>query len=231
MSAGKPHVLMGIIPPVVLVHVIWAYLFCGYLNLGIVGISIATTISYFLLTIILIVTINGDPELKPCNAPPTLKSFVGFGNYVSTITPSVIAKSATAWSFSAFEFIGCTFSIEASAAMGILNGILPFYKFSAIICMVSVFVLVNYDIGRNDIKNAKILIRNLILENFIITIFIGLLISLNSYSVAALYTHYDEVIVYTAEILKWAMPLCCLMRNTSFFMTVIMINLNKAKET
>jgi len=221
---------MMINPPFVLAHVVWAYFFCGYLNLGIVGISISTTITYALMFVALILTCNKDPAMKECIAAPSWKSFEGFGSYAKTVTPSIITKSVTAWAFSAFEFIGCTFSIEASAAMGILNGILPFFKFSAIICMVSVFVMVNYDIGRSDIKNAKIMIRNLIYENLIITGLVGLIVSLNSYSVAGLYTHYEDIIVYTAEILRWAMPFCFLMRNTSFFMTVILINLNKAKE-
>lgn len=106
------------------IHIIWSYLLVIHFKLEILGVGIATILTYFLNFIIISIYCRFDKEICSGFFFFTRDSFSNIGEYLKVAIPSTIMLCLEWWSLEILAFMAAYISIDATAAYVIILNVL-----------------------------------------------------------------------------------------------------------
>ena len=135
-------------------HFIWCYLFVFVWQWDILGVSIATFITYFLNFAVITIYCRTNKEVKKSFFFFTKESFQELGPYLKIGIPSTTMLCMEWWSFEVLAIMAGYISVEATGAHVIVLNTHVVIIMVPIGAQVASIVTVGHSMGENDYKKA-----------------------------------------------------------------------------
>lgn len=117
----KPHLPMMIIPFTLPLHFLWVYLFVVNLHLEVVGLGIASSISYTSNLIAVIYIISWQDEIKDVQKLNLRSASKNIGSFMRAGLMILFMTCLDIWAMRILETLSATFSVAAAASLGIIT--------------------------------------------------------------------------------------------------------------
>lgn len=152
---GKPMIPMMIQIITLFIHILMCYLLTQVRTFGIIGIALATNLTYILNYIIIQFYLYLTPETKKCLTSYSSNVFEGLGKYVKVAVPTTLMMIFDMWCFFALTLISNYLGVLENAGQVIMiNVMTTLYCIPLGIGGVAC-TLVGRSIGKGKVDSAK----------------------------------------------------------------------------
>ena len=140
-----------------LLHLSLCFVFVNFLDLGINGLGLATSIKDFALILTVMIYANCSSEVKPALSalPWDRESFEGWGEYLKISLPSVIQIGAEWWAFEIIEIMAGNLGVEEQAAQTVIYIVFTTLSMVSVGFSESTGAIIGNCMGANNVPLAK----------------------------------------------------------------------------
>eukprot|EP00347_Sterkiella_histriomuscorum_P003598 403363675 len=186
-----------------IIHVFVLYIMIDTLQMGIIGASIGTIITYSMNSVIVTIYCMMQEDLKESFFFPDRECFENLWEYLKIGVPSAMIISFEYWSFEVQAIYASYISVVAVGSMVILLNALTVVMMIPVGFQIAATVFVGKSMGEGDHKKAikyQILVNSL---NFVVLIFICIICIINSKGVASIFTNQQDLLNTVSDNMKY----------------------------
>ncbi|CDW80126.1 multidrug and toxin extrusion protein 2-like [Stylonychia lemnae] len=179
------------------------YIMVIKLEMGIIGASVGTIITYFLNTIIVTVYCKLNEDLKESFFFPTLECFENLWEYFSMGLPSSAMISLEWWSFEIQAILASYISVVAVGSMVILINTLTVLAMIPFGAQIAAAVFVGKSMGEGNAKKGQTYTKLIVIYTFLICILCSVCLVYFNETIARIFTNNDQLLAMTIENYKY----------------------------
>lgn len=187
-------------------HVMWCYILVVRLEMGIVGTSIATCITYITMCVAITIYTYTQRDISEALIKPNGETFNNLGYYLKLGIPSMLMLSMESWTFELLTLFAGYISIDVAASQVILINVAMQLFMVPFGIQQAAATLVGNSIGENNVAKAKKNGKIVIVVAAGASGIIAIILTLFSRAITSIYTKEESIVALTAN----AMPLLAL---------------------
>ncbi|CDW89184.1 na+-driven multidrug efflux pump [Stylonychia lemnae] len=193
-ALNKSEVVMYIMIITSGLHLVWCYLLTSVWKLDVVGVSLATLITFFLNFFIVTIYCKRNKEVRKSFFFPTKESFQKLGEYLQIGIPSCCMLCLEWWSFEVLAIMAGYISVDATGAHVIIINTHVVIIMAPLGAQVATIVCVGQAMGEGHASKAVSYFRLVALYSLMLNITLGTVIFFTRESIARIFTTSENLI-------------------------------------